>query len=481
MVAQPPESGPVPPRRWRWLSLPRLFAVSYAPMAVYTLAVTAASLVVLPLITQRMGDLLAIVGHSAVEEEAVQAFGATFRTAWAVCLGGLYVASVVGAAILAWTQYALSERMGRIIAHAERLGAGDHGGEIVVEAPDALGKLEQALAGVARQLAERDVTRATEAREREQLAMIQRAMALVDSEPDAIRVVGRALHTVARGTSAELLMADSSHAHLRRVVESTTAPPPGCAVEEPQRCPAVQRATAQMFLDSGALDACPRLQEREKPCSAFCIPVMVMGRSVGVLHATQEVGRPFARGTAQSLETLAVAFGTRSGALRSLGTAQLQAETDPLTGLINRRSLENKAAQLLHGERTVVAAMADLDHFKRLNDTHGHGGGDRALRSFAQLLKATLRPTDVIARYGGEEFALLLPDCSTEDAVRTLDRVRGALAAHCARGGGPTFTVSFGVSEFPRHGADLEALLKAADSALYRAKQEGRDRVCVAV
>ncbi len=166
--------------------------------------------------------------------------------------------------------------------------------------------------------------------------------------------------------------------------------------------------------------------------------------------------------------------------MRALGSAQLLAETDALTGLLNRRSLETKAALLLAGTRTASLAMADLDHFKRLNDTAGHGAGDRALRTFAQVLRSTLRLGDVIARYGGEEFTIVLADCSASEARQALDRASAALKARCAEGEGPSFTASFGVCEFPRNGDDLETLLKVADKALYEAKEAGRDCVSLA-
>lgn len=124
--------------------------------------------------------------------------------------------------------------------------------------------------------------------------------------------------------------------------------------------------------------------------------------------------------------------------------------------------------------------MADLDHFKKLNDKHGHAAGDHALRRFAQVLRATLRPDDVVARYGGEEFTLLLADCSVEEAAGALDRVRAALKRSLEGEEGPPFTASFGISEFPRHGHDLETLTTVADGALYLSKEHGRDRVTIA-
>ena len=125
-------------------------------------------------------------------------------------------------------------------------------------------------------------------------------------------------------------------------------------------------------------------------------------------------------------------------------------------------------------------AMADLDHFKRLNDTFGHAAGDRALRNFAQVLRATMRPSNLVARWGGEEFVVVLGDCTADEAAAALNRVRKALAASLADGTHPACTVSFGVAEFPAHGNDLDGLVHQADGALYQAKQGGRNRVVIA-
>jgi diguanylate cyclase (GGDEF)-like protein len=122
--------------------------------------------------------------------------------------------------------------------------------------------------------------------------------------------------------------------------------------------------------------------------------------------------------------------------------------------------------------------MADLDHFKRLNDTHGHETGDRALRTFAQTLRATVRAEDVVCRHGGEEFALIFPSCSADTAGRLLDRVREQLSEALAASGLPHYTASFGVVDGDP-GEDLEALLRRADAGLFEAKRLGRDRIVI--
>jgi len=123
--------------------------------------------------------------------------------------------------------------------------------------------------------------------------------------------------------------------------------------------------------------------------------------------------------------------------------------------------------------------MADVDHFKRFNDAHGHPAGDIVLKRVAEILRESTRDVDVVARYGGEEFFVLMPETEGEGAADVADRVRERVAAERLPGGG-TVTLSFGVAEFPAHGDVGETLIAIADAALYQAKREGRDRVVVA-
>ena len=159
-----------------------------------------------------------------------------------------------------------------------------------------------------------------------------------------------------------------------------------------------------------------------------------------------------------------------------MAETQLQASTDTLTGLLNRRSFSEQVAAIPAHLYPVAMAMADLDHFKVLNDTYGHETGDRALRLFARVLRDSLRTSDVASRYGGEEFAIAFPDCSAVDATRALNTVRAQLDAAITVGGLPKFTVSFGVTEC-EPGEELATILRRADDALLQAKHEGRDRV----
>ncbi len=159
-----------------------------------------------------------------------------------------------------------------------------------------------------------------------------------------------------------------------------------------------------------------------------------------------------------------------------MAETQLQASTDTLTGLLNRRSFSEKVAAVPHDLHPVALAMADLDHFKNLNDTYGHETGDRALRLFARVLRDALRGHDLISRYGGEEFAIAFPDCSAVDATRALTTVQSQLDAAITVGGLPKFTSSFGITEI-EPGEELAAVLRRADDALLMAKRSGRNQI----
>lgn len=127
--------------------------------------------------------------------------------------------------------------------------------------------------------------------------------------------------------------------------------------------------------------------------------------------------------------------------------------------------------------------MLDVDHFKRFNDTFGHEAGDSVLQTLADLLRSQLRGEDVVCRYGGEEFTLILPEASLEATRHRAEQLREAVKQVIPRFRGQSLeavTLSIGVASFPQNGDTGEALLRTADSSLYQAKQQGRDRVVVA-
>jgi diguanylate cyclase (GGDEF)-like protein len=327
--------------------------------------------------------------------------------------------------------------------------------------------------------AEREaVVRGSQVQRQQFESRLANALDMAEGEPEVIDVIERSFAAVLPDAPVELLLADNSHAHLLRMAAvGPDGEPPCCSVDSPDRCPAARRAQTQSFGDSDDLDACPKLRNRPQGrLSALCVPVSIMGRTVGVIHATGRPQETVADETVDDLATLAKLAGARIGLLRVMAETQLQASTDTLTGLLNRRSFSQKVAAIPAHLHPVSVAMADLDHFKLLNDTYGHETGDRALRLFARVMRDTLRGSDIVSRYGGEEFAVAFPDCSSTDASRALNTVRTQLDAAVTVGGLPKFTASFGITEC-EPGEELIAVLRRADEALMMAKREGRDKV----
>jgi len=310
---------------------------------------------------------------------------------------------------------------------------------------------------------------------------LYRALDMAETEGEAIAVLRRAICEAAGGGPAELLLADSSNAHLRQAAacESEEGTLHACDVGSPRRCPAARHGRRLQFDDSRLMEACPRMSDGDRGAhAAVCLPVSAAGRNVGVLRATGPVASP-PSGAVPSLEVIAAQAGARLGMLRAMKASALAATTDPLTGLCNRRSLEDKVGGWLEDGRSYAVVMADLDHFKELNDTHSHAAGDRALKTFARTLARCCRPDDVVARMGGEEFVVALPLADSSQAAAAMERVRTALVDDIARAGVPTFTASFGIAD-SLYADDLESLLKVADEAMYAAKRAGRDRVVIA-
>lgn len=324
----------------------------------------------------------------------------------------------------------------------------------------------------------RNAQRETETARREFESRLGYGMEMAQTEEAARTLVEEVLAEVAPGAPAEMLLADSSKAHLHRV--ATTQPEDSerlCSVVKPYDCPAVRRGQSVRFNTSEAFDACPNLKGRASgPCSALCVPLSIMGKTVGVLHTTGPDRSPPGDEVAATLVQIASKAGDRIGVLRAFRKSESQASIDPLTGLLNRRSFEEQVRDLVKSGARFAVAYGDLDHFKRLNDTHGHDTGDRSLRLFSRTLRETIRPGDVAARWGGEEFVLLLPDASASDGAEVLERIRKNLAVAQQSGKIPPFTVSFGVGD-NYDAAEFTDLLAMADGALLTAKRAGRDRV----
>ena len=216
-----------------------------------------------------------------------------------------------------------------------------------------------------------------------------------------------------------------------------------------------------------------------KALNVMVAPLVVDGRPLGAL-AVERGGVSRARVAARTVDLLAqfaahAALALRAAALQS--EVERMASTDALTGLANRRTfgdaLDRELALAARRGEPCAVIVLDVDHFKAVNDSHGHQTGDAVLEEVAWALSHAGRETDLIARYGGEEFVVVAPHCTAAEAMVVAERLRESVA----RSKSPVaVTMSAGVAAFPNDGKDATTLVAAADAALYRAKRQGRNR-----
>jgi diguanylate cyclase (GGDEF)-like protein/PAS domain S-box-containing protein len=259
----------------------------------------------------------------------------------------------------------------------------------------------------------------------------------------------------------------------------------------PDACWGLRRGGPHVVDDARSGLLCPHV--KSAPNGGYvCLPLTAKGDVLGLLHIRRE-----SSGDAEDARTLSrindLAH-TVSGILslsiwnmRLRETLAHQAVRDPLTGLFNRgfmeEALQREIFRASRRRTEIAVVMADVDHFKRFNDLHGHAAGDLVLAEMGTFLKSSVRRADLVCRYGGEEFAVILPDASAEEGVLRADVMRERVKAMRVAYGGQELdpvTLSLGVASFPSNGTTPADLLRAADAALYHAKQAGRDRVMAA-
>ena len=252
----------------------------------------------------------------------------------------------------------------------------------------------------------------------------------------------------------------------------------------PGDCWALRRGRPYLVEDSRTSPLCQHLV-KPLPAAYLCIPMIAQSEASGVMYLHNPDG-PLPPATRQLAQTVADSIALALANLKLRETLRHQSIRDPLTGLFNRRymeeTLERETRRVARAQRPLGIIMLDVDQFKLFNDTFGHDAGDALLRELGSFLRAHIRGEDVACRYGGEEFTLILPEASLEVTQERAEHLREDVKhLHAQYHDQPlgTVTLSFGVAVFPDHGPTGEVVLKAADAALYRAKREGRDRVVV--
>ncbi|MDX2243986.1 MAG: diguanylate cyclase [Leptolyngbyaceae cyanobacterium bins.302] len=256
---------------------------------------------------------------------------------------------------------------------------------------------------------------------------------------------------------------------------------------QPHDCWALRRGRWHSITPERKGLRCNHITAAPSDLTTLCIPMIAQGETLGMFHLSTEHPEGLPLPKQQLARTVAEQVGLAIANLNLRETLQNQSIRDGLTGLFNRRYLEEALhteiarAQRHHYSTAVV--MVDVDHFKSFNDKHGHDAGDAVLRAIAQVLKDSARGSDIACRYGGEELTLVLPETSLIAALAKAEEIRGVIHQISMTYGGQTLenlTASFGVAIFPDHGTIGSEVIQAADAALYRAKAAGRNRVIAA-
>ncbi|MBZ5554711.1 MAG: diguanylate cyclase [Acidobacteriia bacterium] len=253
---------------------------------------------------------------------------------------------------------------------------------------------------------------------------------------------------------------------------------------EPDGCRALRSSRRLLVNDMSQDNPCPHNCHNELTGSYLCLPLIIGGVVTGVVHLNSRKEHYWTLDQITFAETFVDQTAPILSSLNSLRQAEQRAIIDSLTSLYNRRFLfEFMQQQIVQSRRyhnPLSILMLDLDHFKRVNDTYGHESGDIVLKLFALRLKESLRISDIAARYGGEEFVAVLPNTSLKGAMELAEKIRVVTTdVNLAQflPDLPSISVSIGVACFPNHGRTIEQLQRAADAALYQAKQAGRNRV----
>jgi diguanylate cyclase (GGDEF)-like protein/PAS domain S-box-containing protein len=253
-------------------------------------------------------------------------------------------------------------------------------------------------------------------------------------------------------------------------------------------CWGLRRGRAHVVEDVNIGPICPHLVNTP-PGPYVCLPLMAKGDILGLLHLKNAFsqngsGNQEIADLRQMAVTLSEYLSLSIANVKLSESLSRQSIQDPQSGLYNRRFMEESLQrEIMRAERKKTPLgiiMGDLDHFKKFNDVYGHAAGDKIITEIGKLFKDKFRGSDIACRYGGEEFLIILPETSLGDTLKRADALREEIKKMEMVFQGQilgSITMSMGISAYPEKGTKMEDLLRAADTALYKAKQEGRDRV----
>jgi len=255
----------------------------------------------------------------------------------------------------------------------------------------------------------------------------------------------------------------------------------------PKACWALRRGRPHWVTQEQGGLRCPHIHSDISPLDSFCVPMMAQGKAFGILYISSPQPGQLTEAKQRLALTVAEHLALSLANLKLRETLSQQSIRDALTGLFNRRYMEESLEREIHRaqrhQRPMGIIMLDIDHFKHFNDTFGHEAGDIVLRELGRFLQKNVRASDIACRYGGEELILILPDASLVDTKQRAEQIRQdvkELQIEYHHQALDAIAISVGVAAFAEHGSTAEELIAAADRALYQAKAQGRDRVITA-
>ncbi|SEL50938.1 diguanylate cyclase (GGDEF) domain-containing protein [Pseudoxanthomonas sp. GM95] len=297
---------------------------------------------------------------------------------------------------------------------------------------------------------------------------------------EALALTTQLMERLLPGTGGTVYRIRASKDYAEAMAHWGTLVAPSAQMLPPDQCWALRRGQPQLVHGPGDTVRCRHIESTVG--ATACIPLNAQGNQLGFLYVSSADDAFLSR--VQLIETAAEQLAMALSNLQLQERLRIQSIREPLTGLFNRRYLEESLSrELSRCERRglpLAVMMLDLDHFKRFNDTHGHPGGDALLAGFGKLLQSLSREEDIACRYGGEEFTLILPEAAPQAALARAEQIRAAVEAMRVQHLGkdlPPVTVSIGLAFAPDDGGDPESLVRHADRALYKAKSRGRNRV----
>ncbi len=371
----------------------------------------------------------------------------------------------------------------QLIRASEQVGRGDFSPELPPVVDNEFGVLSRSFSQMTSALR----------REREEIASLNHFSEAVTQCTSEVEVYDLLLHSLReRFQPRQVIIFKLNATENYLEAASTLVPMPKeqsawPVIEEPHNCKAVRTGRSFAVNDVQIEPLCPSNFLLPTEGSYYCGPLIAGGIIIGAVRM-EAAGELWTPERQRLLESYLNGAASALSNIRLLDRMKQQANIDVLTGLYNRRFLEDYARKLFAIARRraqpVGVIMLDLDHFKSFNDIYGHEIGDRVLRHFAKTVTNCMRETNLAARYGGEEFVVVLPDTGVQACMLVAERIRKAVMTMVVPSNTekplPQLTVSIGVVAFPEHGQTLEEIIQASDKALYDSKRGGRNRVTMA-